>query len=331
MNRREFLMMGASAAATAATFRLRADGVRAAMDPDLAVLLSDMHVNGARYAKDDPTKLVPSFQADRLRMAVVEIMRLDPLPSKVICFGDFAFSNGQLADYELAREILKPLLDAGMELTVGMGNHDRRENFLKCYPEYEKRILVPGRIVSKVEFRYADFYMLDTLVQCDDANSTDNPNPVPGMLTGGQREFLGKLVKNAKRPIFLGSHHDPHEVKVNAGFMPCVCGYIHGHDHFIHHDTLWCGDYRKRHMARRFVLPSTGHWGDIGYALFRVEKDRAVLTVRERECYFPEPAEPGEPIPEIWEEMRKFHDGMKVVFPYSVMKDGEIANPWFSK
>ncbi len=41
---------------------------------------------------------------------------------------------------------LKLLVDAGIKLTIGMGNHDHRKAFLEVWPEYEKRTLIPGAI-----------------------------------------------------------------------------------------------------------------------------------------------------------------------------------------
>ena len=44
--------------------------------------------------------------------------------------------------------LLKQLEDAGIPVTICMGNHDRRSTFLEVHPSYAKRTLVPGRIVT---------------------------------------------------------------------------------------------------------------------------------------------------------------------------------------
>ena len=155
--RRSFFtgLLAASGAALAA--RVRA-GVSARHDPNLAVFISDLHLNGL---KDEvPTHL---YEEQCFLMAVSKILALDPLPAHVVCFGDIAYHWGQPEDYVLAAKLFQPLLDAGIKLTLGLGNHDRRDNFLAQWPAYAKSTLVPGRIVSKVEMPYADLLMLDTI------------------------------------------------------------------------------------------------------------------------------------------------------------------------
>jgi len=69
--------------------------------------------------------------------------------ARVVCLGDLAWCYGHRADYVDTRPLLDRLAEAGIELTLGMGNHDRRENFLSVWPEYRRRTLVRDRSVFK--------------------------------------------------------------------------------------------------------------------------------------------------------------------------------------
>ena len=93
-------------------------------DPNLAVLVSDLHVNGLKSE-------VPTHQYEEacFSKTIAAILALDPLPANVVCFGDIAYHWGQREDYVLAFQLMKPIVDAGIKLTLGMGNHDRRGNF----------------------------------------------------------------------------------------------------------------------------------------------------------------------------------------------------------
>ena len=115
MTRREFL--GGLAAASAAPVLAVQGGEGAGThDLNLAVFLSDIHCNGR-------TKGWVQHQHPILRRYVSEILRMRPLPANVVVFGDFSASKGWAEDFRLAREILQPLMDAGIRFTCGMGNH----------------------------------------------------------------------------------------------------------------------------------------------------------------------------------------------------------------
>ena len=102
-------------------------------DASLVALISDLHINGLKA--EFPAHC---YEEECLRKTVAAILALDPLPANVVCFGDIAYHWGQPEDYPLVASILKPLEDAGIKLTLGMGNHDRRDNFLAQWPEYAK-------------------------------------------------------------------------------------------------------------------------------------------------------------------------------------------------
>ena len=102
-------------------------------DASFVALISDMHVNGLKA--EVPTHC---YEEACFRNTVKAILALDPLPANVVCFGDIAYHWGQREDYELAATLLKPITDAGIKLTLGIGNHDRRGNFLEFWLEYAK-------------------------------------------------------------------------------------------------------------------------------------------------------------------------------------------------
>ena len=88
-------------------------------DQNLVAFIADLHVNGTAEGKPGED----CHQTEYLRKTVAEILTLDPLPANVVCCGDIAFLFGLPQDYALAKTILQPLCDAGIRVTLGMGDH----------------------------------------------------------------------------------------------------------------------------------------------------------------------------------------------------------------
>ena len=69
-------------------------------------------------------------------------------------------------------------------------------------------------------------------------------------------------------------------------------GYVHGHDHSWYTRALRPSNaqWGTRAVKRTLCLPSTGHWGDIGYVLVRANADgvRAELQIFDR--FYPDPS-----------------------------------------
>lgn len=280
-------------------------------DPNLIALLSDCHVNG--QAKGD------AYQRGRLEAAVVEILRLNPLPSRAIVFGDLAWLWGDKLDYEYAASQLNLLENAGIKVTIGMGNHDRRSTFLEVYPEYAKTTKVPGRIVSVVDAGEVDFIMLDGLQGTDDRAPNDM-GPVPGALSNDQQDWILSVLPKWGKPVFVCSHYPLHELKAGGKSLglllldcPNVAGYIHGHDHQWYTKFLY-RNWSSSSLVRQLCLPSTGHWGDIGYALMRIKGGKAVVTLREREYYYPTPNAKTTDIVETWKAIVSDRQGLTCTF-----------------
>ncbi|MBR1588671.1 MAG: metallophosphoesterase [Kiritimatiellae bacterium] len=279
-SRRSFLAGLAAASGVTLAARARA-GVSARHDPSLAVFISDLHLNGLKG--EVPTHL---YEEQCFVKTVAKILALDPLPAHAVCFGDIAYHWGQPEDYVLAAKLFQPLLDAGIKLTLGLGNHDRRDNFLVQWPSYAKSTLVPGRIVSKVEMPYADLLMLDTI----------NAKPVekkkgshPGECGKEEYEWLAETLKAATKPVLTCSHHRPNEDKVGLAKLlhgsPACKGHVYGHWHRWFRDFIHQG-WDPQKVFPISCLPSTGHWGDIGFATFRTYPDRAVLTLHMDDFFF---------------------------------------------
>jgi len=296
ISRRNFLHISAAGALSfAGGCRSLFTGASTDYDPNLTVFFSDVHVRGGK-----------SYQLDRFIPFVGEVLKMNPLPKNVVIFGDLAHLYGIKADYETTAPYLKQLSDAGITVTIGMGNHDRRSTFFEVHPDYKKRSKVPGRVVSVANIGHADLLMLDSLAGGDDRGATDM-GPVPGTLDKEQQEWLLAELPKWKRPVFVCAHHPLKELvaggkplKQLIGASPAVAGYIHGHNHRWY--TGW-EPYKwgSQAILRSLCLPSTGHWGDIGYVLFRTTPTSATATLEEREFFFPKPQEKNEARPEVWD------------------------------
>lgn len=270
------------------------------VDPNLVVFLSDVHVNGIEGGV--------TYQRDKLTRVVGDILKLDPLPAHALVFGDLAWLHGRKEDYLASAPLLKLLEDAGIKVTIAMGNHDRRSTFLDVHGSYAQTTKVPGRIVSVVDLGAADFILLDGLQGTDDRGETDM-GPVPGALNKDQQDWLLDVLPKWKKPVFVGSHFPIKELSVGGKSLinlchqcPAVAGYIHGHDHRWY-KSYPHADWKSTRPLRTLCLPSTGHWGDIGFTTFRLTGDRAVAALHQYEYYFPRP-EPQRPEDKLlWDDI----------------------------
>ena len=320
MTRRAFLRGAVSAALVGAGGCAGMSAVGSLRKDDtLVALLADCHVGNWRS---------PKHQGVKLAECIARVLALDPLPAKMFILGDLAYLWGRREDYEFSLPLLQPVLDAGIELTIGMGNHDRRENFLERWPEYASRSQVPGRIVCKVRGKHFDYIMADTL---DQPVETDKWI-TPGVLDDAQCEWLKAECAAAKRPLLVMAHHQAGELGIpGAGDTAAsarkfgeiimgtkdaptnCCGFIHGHNH------RWHVTRSLRHWSEKLVgqtacLPSTGHWGDIGYCLLREHPDRAELSLVQYDYFSPSPP-PADSAPNpAWQAIVSDNAGKRCTF-----------------
>ena len=289
ISRRGFLAGGAAAGCALAFGRTPA----AAQDENLSVFLSDPHVPGEGTELDkNHVEHDPDYMYKRLSATVDEILSMRPMPARVVVFGDIAYLRGERADYEKTKPLFARLAGAGIDVVLGMGNHDHRAAFFETYPEWRERTRVPGEVVSKVSLGHADLLLLDTLTENTSAPGVSNPGN--GSLSERQAAWLAQEAAAATRPFFVGAHHHVRDVKAKVGGKPFEAfllrqplfrGYIHGHHHFWKTDLMvdW-GRYTVRRIA---TLPSVGFWGDLGHALFRTSPQMAQLKPVIREFCFP--------------------------------------------
>ena len=286
MNRRQFIGLASSALAAGYTGKADSDG----FDENLAVLISDPHVNA------NPNISRYMYPREWLIKTVAEILVLRPRPRHVFCFGDLVFDHGMEGDYQEARKILQPLTDVGIKIVHAMGNHDRRLNFAKHFPEAAAQTVVPGRFVTVTHLPHCDFIMLDSLKGDNDGNAK---GPVEGELNQAECDWLKANLPKWNRPVFLGAHHSIRELSVGKrslteflGACPNFVGWIHGHDHkwLPNWTTAW---NTKRRTLRLLTLPSNGLWGDIGYAIFRMDAKGAVATLVQKDFWNPVPGRPS--------------------------------------
>ena len=130
MDRRHFLesmaVLGAAATAMPATLTSCAAPAakkwKGKFDENLVCIISDLHTCPG------------SYQPDKLRRTVADILAMNPRPRNLISLGDNAYLTGKDEEYALLKEILAPLEGSGIVFTMAHGNHDRRENFVKFFP-----------------------------------------------------------------------------------------------------------------------------------------------------------------------------------------------------
>ena len=307
VSRRGFL--GGAAAFAAAGCRSMFSGSASDYDESLSVLISDLHVGGTSYCQ--------KYQEGRLRKVVAEILAMDPLPKRVLCFGDVAWTAGWRLDYQRSKPILQMLVDAGVDLKITMGNHDRRSHFLESWPEYAVSSPVPGKIVSVVPLADADFVLLDTL-KGDDNRGERQMGPVEGVLDGAQLEWLEDWMRKARRPFFLGAHHFDDLCVEGKGILARMCeaspyatAWVHGHAHSWR-SVARVASWRQPRMLQVLTLPSTGHWGDIGYVTFRTSPDGACAQLHQDDFFFSTP----EGRPPFWRHRVAENDGAKAHFVF---------------
>ena len=243
-----------------------------------------------------------------------------PLPAHTVLFGDFSASRGHVEDFRLVAETMRPLAEAGVSLTFAMGNHDNRANFLSVFPEYRGRMLLRDRIVSKVSTPNADLLMIDTLKARPGqewGGVLPSGNFTEGAVDENQREWLRDTLASATRPTFVGGHHCAEECGIRSEIVstPAVFGYIFGHRHQWETRFLHDGTNRNSQTVQTATLPSSGYYGDVGYATFRTLPDRAELVLHQDRFFFNRMWNVAVH-PKNWGERVRRNNGAKVVFWY---------------
>ena len=285
-----------------------------AVDPNLSVFLSDIHVSG-KNVKGQPTYQNPLFAK-----VVDQVLAMNPRPKRALIFGDVALWNGRSEDYAESAPMIQRLKDAGIKVYLTTGNHDHREPLFRFHPRQKEITPVPGRVVSVVDVGTADFVLLDTLKE--NPKGEGSGNAVDGGLDEAQADWLLAYAKAAKRPFFCGAHHPSRELTVKGKKLlqhletnPMFAGYVHGHNHRWYKEWFHFG-YSKPHVVRSACLPSTGWWGNIGFATFRTQSDRATLSFVQNDFFFPKPLAEGQSRPREWDQIIREAEGDFCTFLY---------------
>jgi len=316
MTRRNFLGAGAAALAVGASGCRVFTGAANDFDDSLAVFLSDIHLCA------DPVHEMWHFTRGEFDSRIADILRMRPLPRNVIVFGDLCFNNGDVRDYRMLRLKLDLLTAAGVRVTLGMGNHDRRNTFLEVFPEYASSSPVPGRIVSVVKMKDCDLVLLDSLKGKDG----EAVAPSFGELDKAQQEWLASYLPKCTHPTFVGAHHPARELRIcgrKVGAIleesPKAVGWINGHEHCWMKEpvTSYIGQAANQDTIRGLYLPSAGFWGDIGSVTFRTTPTEATATLVQTDYWFNSHLRLGEKKPEVWQTIIDENRGRFCRFPFA--------------
>ncbi|MBR4752678.1 MAG: metallophosphoesterase [Thermoguttaceae bacterium] len=255
MNRRDFLRAVAVATVSSQFVdigKLLAEDVP--IDENIVAIFSDVHLYGSETVQ----------QVVRFNQSVCKVLAMNPRPANLLIYGDVAYDQGTVENYELFRELIKPIEAAGINWEVAMGNHDRLENFRQVFPQrFERKALVEGRYVNIVETPHADFILLDSYLK----------GQVRGEISPEQREWLVQTLKKYDdKPVFVGCHHHLADTKIGDVLKACpgFVAYLHGHLHY----------YRTpvQEEIKTICFPSVGHWGDMGFMTARLTDKEATFV-----------------------------------------------------
>jgi hypothetical protein len=259
------------------------------IDSRLTVLLSDIHICGE--LKDGKSLHYP-YNPTSLQLRIEEILSMRPLPANVIVFGDVAWDYGLEEDYRYAAELLRPLEDAGIKLTLGLGNHDRRAAFFKVFPQYAQTSPVKGRAVSVVALPDVDVVMLDSLAEKPNLKPRQ-ATTVSGEVNEEQVAWLGEFLSQSKRPAILCAHHPLNEMPSIEKLISSssnVAGFVYGHVHFWSKTPYIIRSRTPQRMVQTVSLPAT-FYGDIGMAVMRTDATGAKIEFSSKGYWWPQPSD----------------------------------------
>ena len=309
-------MEGLGAAAAAGCVSRAGNAAPGSLDPYAVGIISDIHTGMPWVRQKYRTGREYPWQPDASKALVREILSLPNPPANVIGLGDMSLAFGEAGDYEIAAEVLKPLSDAGIKVTLAMGNHDIRAEFLKFFPGYDRTTKVPGRFVSVVETPHVDFILLDSLKEPD---KRGDYKACTGFNLGEeQRKWLVEELAARTKPTFVCAHHTAWDLKLGniCAKSKCVHGYLHGHHHRWMTNFLHDGYSDSARVIRMMGFPTLGLDFDVGWGLFRTLPDRAVLECKARDFYFPMKVPVAER-PVSWDGFVRDWDGRKISFEFA--------------
>ena len=254
------------------------------------ILMGDIHISGDFNEQGKP-KHYP-YNPICFEQQAREILAMRPLPKNLIILGDVAWDHGLEEDYRYAAELLRPLEEAGIKVTLGLGNHDRRDAFFKAFPQYAKTTPVAGRAVSVVKLPDVDFVMLDSLTEKPDLKPRQSTT-VSGTISDEQIEWLKGYIAKSDRPVILGAHHPLNELHNLTKMLvdsPTVAAFIYGHVHIWNKSVSIIRPREPQHMLPTVALPAT-FYGDIGFAVMHSTPQAVEFEYSSKGFWWPQPKE----------------------------------------
>lgn len=278
ISRRRFLA-GSLAAAAACALPRELLAAEKPIDPHSFALLSDSHIN-----KDPAAVSNKANMADNFRQVTGEVLALPQRPATVLINGDLAHLRGEAKDYEVFVDLLKPLREGQVPITLTLGNHDQRPNFFAALPKGggSGESPVDDRHASMIEAPRANWFLLDTLKET---------NKTPGIVGEAQLKWLAAALDEHKdKPAIVMAHHTPAPGDAKTAFgvidtdalfavlLPRrqVKAYIHGHSHDWKYSSI-----EDLHVVS---LPPTAYLFNPrkpnGWVHMRLKENSATLEVR---------------------------------------------------
>lgn len=261
------------------------------IDPAKFVIMSDIHICG-ELNESGESKYYPN-NPKCLNQQIEDILSMRPLPANVIILGDVAWDYGLEEDYQFVAKLLEPLQQAGIKITMAMGNHDRRNAFLKTFPQYLDTTKVAHRVVSVVELPDFDFVVLDSLDEYPNLKLRQATN-VSGTIDKEQLEWLESYLASSKRPVILSAHHPMNELKgieeLVSKYPDVVAGYIYGHAHIWNNGARIIRSLAPRRMVPHLCIPTT-FYGDIGYVVAHSSPSSVELNYSSKGFWWPQPVD----------------------------------------
>src|SRR5689334_13121087 len=118
ISRRRFIRNSLAAAGGLALHSKLAAAQSAAAEQSWA-LLSDLHLAANRSFVCRGINMTSHFE-----IVSHELLQLAPAPEAILITGDCAYNTGEIADYSLLVDLLKPLRLHGLPVHLTLGNHD---------------------------------------------------------------------------------------------------------------------------------------------------------------------------------------------------------------
>lgn len=167
-----------------------------AADPtvETLALYSDIHIAA------DPQKVMRHVNmSDNLREVIKQTLTLSERPSHLLVNGDCACLTGQEGDYATLVGLLSPLREAGLPVTLALGNHDDRDQFVAAFTDRDESP-VADKQATLLSTDHVNWFILDSL---------EKVNSTPGKLGEAQLQWLDRaLSENRDKPAFVMAHHN---------------------------------------------------------------------------------------------------------------------------